>query len=149
MRDALIILLMATILFPAAEARTIVEPPKQKSASLASVIAKVEITRSTPLMVGDAECTYEYEAMPLSVMKGTLPRTSPLRFGVLGGLEVGKTYVVYLRSLGTKSEFVRYMEERVTNLEIPDQKAARAIIEACPVALPIPIFFRADRVTNE
>jgi hypothetical protein len=104
----------------------------------------VEITKSTPLMVGETECAYEYEAKLLSIKKGSLPRVTPFRFGVLGGLEVGKKYVVYLRNLETKSEFVRLIEERSVE---PD--TVRSIIEACPILLPIPSFFRYDRVTSE
>jgi hypothetical protein len=144
MRRALIALLLATTLVPVVEARTVLLPSKQKSASLASVVATVEITKSTPLLVGKAECAYEYEAKLLSVKKGALPRTTSFRFGVLGGLEVGRTYVVYLRNLETKSEFVRLMEERNDDLD-----AVRPIIEACPVVPPILMFFRADRATNE
>ena len=144
MRRALFAILIATILVPVAEARTVLPASKQKSASLASVVAEVEITKSTPLMVGEAECAYEYEAKVLSVKKGALPRATPFRFGVLGGLEVGRKYVIYLRNLETKSEFVRLMEERSA-----DPNAVRPIIEACPVFLPIPMFFRSDRITNE
>ncbi len=73
-----------------------------------------------------------------------MPRATPFRFGVLGGLEIGRTYVVYLRNLETKSEFVRLMQERTGDLD-----AMRPVIEACPVVLPIPMFFRVDGAVNE
>jgi len=144
MHRALFTLLLATTLVPVVEARTLILPSKQDSTSFASVVAKVEIVKSTPIMVGEAECAYEYEAKVLSVQKGTLPRATPFRLGVLGGLEVGRKYVIYLRNLETKSEFVRLIEERSGDLN-----ALRPITEACPVLLPIPMFFRSDRVTNE
>ena len=144
MRRALIALLLATTLVPMVEARMLILPSRQESTSFASVVAEVEIVKSTPLMVGEAGCAYEYEAKVLSVKKGTLPRATPFRFGVLGGLEVGMKYVIYLRNLETKSEFVRLMEERGADLDV-----ARPIFDACPVLLPIPMFFRSERITNE
>ncbi len=143
MRRALLGLLLTATLASVGEAKTVLAQSKQRSISLASAVAKVEIAKSTPLMVGTEQCAYEYEAKVLSVKKGTLPRATQFRFGVLGGLEVGRRYVVYLRNLETKAEFVRLMEDRNTDL------AVRPIIEACPVVPPIPMFFRADRVTNE
>lgn len=143
MRRVLLGLLLAAALTPVGEAKTVLAPSKQQSVALASVVAKVELVRATPLMVGATLCAYEYEARALDVKKGTLPRATLFHFGVLGGLEVGERYVVYLRNIGTKAEFVRLMEDRNADL------AVRPIIEACPIVPPIPMFFRADRVSHE
>lgn len=144
MRHALILLFLAATLIPVVEARTVLAPSKQKSRSLASAVAEVEITKSTPLVVGAEQCAFEYEARILSVKKGHLPREFPFRFGVLGGLDVGQRYVLYLQNLATKSEFVRIMEERNADFD-----GARPFFEQCPLVAPVPMFFRADRVTGE
>ena len=90
MRHTLILLLLAATLVPVVEARTVIAPSKQRSRSLASVVAEVEITKITPLVDGAEQCAFEYEGKVLSVKKGRLPHEAPFRFGVLGGLEVGK-----------------------------------------------------------
>lgn len=143
MGRTLILLLLAATLVPVVEARTIIAPSKQKSRSLATVVAEVEITKITPLMVGAEQCAFEYEGKVFSVKKGRLPREAPFRFGVLGGLAVGKRYVLYLRNLPTKSEFVRVMEERNADFD-----GARSLFEHCPLFTPVPMFFRADRVSG-
>ena len=144
MRGILIVLLLVATQLPMVEARTIIASSKQKSRSLASIVAEVEITKITPLMVGEEQCAFEYEAKVLSAKKGRLHHEAPFRFGVLGGLEVGNRYMLYLRSLATKSEFVRVMEERSANVD-----GASSHFEQCPLVAPIPMFFRADRVTNK
>lgn len=148
MRRTLILLVLAVTLVPLVEARTIIAPSKQKSRSLASIVAEVEITKATPLMVGAMQCAFEYEAKVLSVKKGRLRSEVPFRFGVLGGLDTGKRYVLYLRNLATKSEFVRVMEERNTDWGA-DFAEVRPLVEQCPLVAPVPMFFRTDRVTSE
>lgn len=148
MRRTLILLVLALALAPLVEARTIIAPSKEKSRSLASVVADVEITKATTLMVGAVRCAVEYEAKILSVKKGRLPSEVPFRFGVLGGLDTGKRYVLYLRNLATKSDFVRVMEERSTDWGA-DFAEVRPLVEQCPLVAPVPMFFRADRVTSE
>lgn len=144
MRRTLMLLFLAATLVSTAEAKTVIAPSKQKSRSLASIVAEVEITKSTPLVAGAEQCAFEYEAKVLFVWKGQLAREAPFRFGVLGGLDVGKRYVLYLRNLATKTEFVYVMEERSA-----DSAESLALFEQCPLVTPIPMFFRADRVTNE
>lgn len=144
MRIAVLSALIFLATASAAEARTVIQPSKEESRARAKTVASVQILTSTPIKVGADECAYEYEAQMLSVEKGSPPSGNQIRFGVLGGLEPGKRYVIYLRDLKAKSDFVRLMEERASGVE-----GVRAIAENCPISLPSSFFIRADRVGNE
>ena len=106
-------LLLASALFASqATARSVIAPGKAVSQARADLVIDLEIMARHPSNNADVNCGVAYEARVNKVSKGTIG-SAAVTFGYLDGLEVGRSYRVYLATAKNKEKLRRMLLARM------------------------------------
>jgi hypothetical protein len=134
--------IVASLAYLSAGARTVIENGPATSTKLATHVVKVIIDSDRKLRSGEADCGSEYSAHVLAKEKGYIAIGQRISFGFLTGLEIGRTYRIYLLDDPHGERSVELMRERASQLRDVD-----ALISACANLQTSGLtFFRADKM---
>lgn len=85
----------------AASARTLQENSLPTMAAGSDLVLRVLIERSEAIYEGDSICSIKYEAKILKELKGKSEKDR-IYFGNISGLDVGRSYIIFLRNKAEK-----------------------------------------------
>lgn len=128
-------------LSPLVSATVFMEPDPAVSTSHADYVTDVVVVSEEGVSQSGVGCGSEYNARVIASIKGSLAPGDEVTFGYLVGLEVGKTYRVYLHNDPDGNR----MEEMTRSRTYPGQDP-EPFIRACKGRYKSKkIFFRSDR----
>ncbi|WP_308921489.1 hypothetical protein [Janthinobacterium sp. J1-1] len=105
------LLLAGALCASQATARSVIAPGKAVSQARADLVIDLEIMARHPSNNADVNCGVAYEARINKVSKGAIGGAA-VTFGYLDGLEVGRSYRVYLATAKNKEKLRRMLLER-------------------------------------